>query len=156
MTIRLAESADMEDWRVVAGNVAEIFGNPIMADDPEFIDYAQRKIQQGEAIAVGDDESGRCVGFIGFSRHFNRITWFGVLEAHRNRGLGSALLRRALDELDASKAITVETYRDDYPPGQSARHVYEKHGFELVDNALYDHLGNERCKLSRPKTNGGK
>ena len=146
--IRLAEMADMRDWRAVAADVAEIFGNPVMADDPEFIDYAQRKIQQREAIAAMDDEGGECVGFIGFSRHFNRITWFGTLARSRNRGLGGQLLRAALDELDPSKDITVETYREDYLPGRPARHVYMKHGFVEIDDTLFDHLGNERCKLS--------
>lgn len=148
MFIRLAGTEDFFDWKIVAENVADIFGNPIMANGPEFIDYAERKIKQGEAIAAVDNETGKCVGFIGFSRHHNRITWFGVIEDCRNKGVGSKLLQAALDELDFSKEITVETYKDDYTLGKPARHVYMKHGFVEVDNTLSDHLGNERSKLA--------
>ena len=148
MVIRLAELNDLREWRIVANDVAEIFGNPIMAEDPEFIDYAERKIAQKEAIAAVDEQTAKCIGFIGFSRHFNRITWFGVLETHRNQGVGSSLLKLALSELDRSKEITVETYRNTYELGKPARHVYIKHGFVEIDNSLFDHLGNERCKLA--------
>ena len=148
MLVRLAEIKDLCDWRAVANDVAEIFGNPVMADDPEFLDYAERKIVQKEAFAATDNETGKCVGFIGISRHFNRITWLGVLEEYRNQGIGSKLLKTALEELDFSKEITVETYRENYLLGQPARHVYMKHGFIEIDNTLFDHLGNERCKLA--------
>jgi len=148
MFIRLAETQDTDDWKIVAENVADIFGNPIMAKDPEFIEYMRSKIDQKGAITMVDEQTGKCIGFIGISYHFNRITWFGVLESHRNKGVGSQLLQTALDRLDTSKEITVETYRDDYLPGLPARHVYIKHGFMEIDNTLFDHLGNERCKLA--------
>jgi len=152
MLIRLAEPNDLADWKIVAENVAVIFGNPIMASDPEFIEYAQSKIRQNGAITAVDEKTGQCVGFIGFSYHYNRVTWFGVLESFRNQGAGSKLLQTALSRLDSSKEITVETYREDYIPGLPARHVYIKHGFLEIDNTLFDHLGNERCKLVKYPT----
>lgn len=148
MVIRLAETSDLSDWRVVAWNVAELFGNPMMADDPEFIDYATRKIKQREAIAAVNRETNECVGFIAFSRHYNRITWLGVLDSCRCKGIGSELLKAALKELDASKEISVVTFREGYLPGQPARHLYIKHGFRDVGNTILDPLGNERCKLT--------
>jgi len=111
MIIRFAEENEFEKWKILAKDVAEIFGNPTMDTDPEFIDYAQRKIKQKEALIAVDDMNNDFYGFIGFSRHFNRITWFGVLEKHRNKGIGSKLLETALNELDKTKEITVETYR---------------------------------------------
>jgi len=147
MFIRLAETDDLNDWKAVAADVAIIFGNPAMASDPEFIAYAQSKIAQQGALAAVDEKTGKCIGFVGFSYHYNRITWFGVLETYRNHGAGSKLLQSALNKLDASKEITVETYRNDYAAGLPARHVYMKHGFKEVDNTLFDHLGNERSKL---------
>ena len=148
MCVRLAETNDLSDWRIVANDVAEIFGNPVMADDPEFLDYAERKMAQKEVFTAIDSRTGKCIGFIGLSRHFNRITWFGVLNEYRNQGIGSKLLKTALNELDSSKEITVETYRENYSLGQPARHVYMKHGFIEIDNTLFDHLGNERCRLA--------
>ncbi len=50
----------------------------------------------------------------------------------------------ALNQLDSSIEITVETYRDDFELGAPARHVYHKLGFVDVDNTIFDHLGNLR------------
>jgi ribosomal protein S18 acetylase RimI-like enzyme len=119
-----------------------------MDTDTEFIDYAKRKIEQKESLIAVDDMDKEFFGFIGFSRHFNRITWFGVLEKYRNKGIGSKLLEMALKELDKTKEITVETYRENFIPGQPARYVYKKYGFIETENNLFDSFGNERCKLS--------
>jgi GNAT superfamily N-acetyltransferase len=148
MVIRFAEENELKKWKVLAKDVAEIFGNPTMDTDNEFIDYAIRKIKQKEALIAVDDMDKEFFGFIGFSRHFNRITWFGVLERYRNKGIGSKLLETALKELDKTKEITVETYRGNYIPGQPARYVYKKYGFIETENNLFDSFGNERCKLS--------
>ena len=150
MIIRFAEEDELEKWKIVARNVAEIFGNPTMDTDIEFIDYAQRKIKQKEALIAVDDINNEFYGIIGFSKHFNRITWFGVIDKYRNKGIGSKLLEKALNELDKTKEITVETYRENYIPGQPARHVYIKYGFKEIKNNLFDSFGNERCKLSIP------
>jgi ribosomal protein S18 acetylase RimI-like enzyme len=147
MVIRLAKPEELVKWKVVAKDVAQIFGNPNMANDPEFIEYAQRKINQKEAYIAVDDFDEIFYGFIGFSKHFNRITWFGVLKEHRNKGIGSKLLEKAINDLDRRKGITVETYRENYEAGKPARYVYKKHGFEEIKNNLYDNLGNERAKL---------
>ncbi|MDR0272354.1 MAG: GNAT family N-acetyltransferase, partial [Clostridiales bacterium] len=109
--------------------------------------------KQREAIAAVNGETGECVGVIGFSRNFNRITWFGVLEKFRGNGIGDKLLQLALSKLDSSKEITVETFRDNYMPGLPARRLYLKHGFSETENNLFDSLGNERCKLAI-KANG--
>jgi ribosomal protein S18 acetylase RimI-like enzyme len=148
MIVRFAKEDEVEKWKMVAKDVAEIFGNPVMDTDLEFIDYAQRKIRQKEAIIATDDENEEFYGFVGFSKHYNRITWFGVLEKYRNKGIGSKLLEKAINELDKTKEITVETYRDNYIPGKPARQVYKKFGFKEVESNIVDHLGNERCKLS--------
>jgi GNAT superfamily N-acetyltransferase len=147
MVISLAKPEEIMKWQTVAKDVAEIFGNLNMPNDPEFIEYAKRKISQREAYIAIDEFDKEFYGFIGFSKHFNRITWFGVLKEHRNKGIGSKLLEKAIDELDKTKDITVETYRENYEPGKPARYTYEKHGFKETENDLYDHFGNERAKL---------
>jgi ribosomal protein S18 acetylase RimI-like enzyme len=148
MEIRSAVETDFEDWRLVAENVKFIFRNPVMDEYPAFLEYAFRKLKQNEVFTACDESAQQCVGFIGFSRHFNRITWFGIYDTYRNRGIGTLLLTKALKELDPSKPITVETFRSDYAPGQPARHLYFKMGFQEVDDTLFDDLGNEICKLA--------
>jgi ribosomal protein S18 acetylase RimI-like enzyme len=147
MIVRFAEENELEKWKIIAKDVAKIFGNPTMDEDLEFIDYAQRKIKQKEAIIATDDENKEFYGFIGFSKHYNRITWFSVLEKYRNKGIGYNLLEKAIKELDKTKEITVETYRENYIPGKPARHIFEKFGFKETENDLFDNFGNERCKL---------
>ncbi len=149
MKIRFADENELEKWQKVAKDVAEIFGNPLMAEDPEYITYAQRKIYQKEALIAVDENNEVFYGFIGFSKHFNRITWLGVFEKDRNKGIGSQLLEKAMWELDQTKEITVETFRENYRLGKPARHVYKKIGFKEVEGHLFDSFGNERCRLSR-------
>ena len=148
MIIKLAEENDLAKWKIIAKDVAIIFGNPTMDIDLEFIEYAKRKIKQKEAFIAFDDMMNDFYGIIGFSKNFNRITWFGVMEKYRNKGIGSQLLYKTLNELDRTKEITVETYRENYIQGQPARYVYKKFGFIETEGNLFDKLGNERCKLS--------
>ena len=148
MIIRYAEDNELEIWKEIAKYVAEIFGNPKMDTDPEFLDYAQRKILQKEALIAVDDLKKEYYGIIGISRKYNRITWFGVFEKYRGKGIGSKLLEKALNELDKTKEITVETYRENYVPGQPARKIYQKFGFKEIDTNLFDSFGNERSKFA--------
>lgn len=152
MLIRWAKKEDKTAWIQLSDNVAQIFGNPTMSTDNDFIHYMDRKLSKFEALIAIDRMSGSCLGIIGFSRTYNHITWFGVFEQYRNKGIGTRLLSTALRQLDNTTAITVETYRDDYLPGLPARAVYHKLGFIDVDNTIFDHLGNPLCKMLMPPT----
>lgn len=147
MLIRWANKSDKSDWILLAKNVAHIFGNLNMPTDRDFHEYMDGKLSKYEALIAVDRMTKDCLGIIGFSRTYNRITWFGVFEKHRRKGIGSKILKCALNQLDSSKEITVETYRDDYELGAPARNAYHKNGFVDVDNTLFDHLGNPRCKM---------
>jgi len=63
MVIRFAVEKELEKWKILAKNVAEIFGNPTMDTDSEFIDYARRKIKQKEALIAVDDKDIEFFGF---------------------------------------------------------------------------------------------
>jgi len=111
------------------------------------------KLSKFESLIAVDRMSGNCLGIIGFSKTYNRITWFGVFEQHRGKGIGTRLLKTALRHLDNTKEITVETYREDFADGLPARIVYQKAGFVDFDNTICDHLGNPRCKMVIAATN---
>lgn len=153
MLIRWATHENKSAWIKLADNVANIFGNPTMSTDRDFHEYMDGKLSKFEALISIDRRSGNCLGIIAFSRTYNRITWFGVFEQYRGKGIGTRLLSTALRQLDTSKEITVDTYRDDYPAGLAARAVYHKVGFIDVDNMIFDHLGNPRCKMAIAPTN---
>lgn len=148
MLIRYATEKDIPSWQMLAKDVSDIFRAPLMYEDPEFISYINSKIIKDEALVAVDLISQNCMGFIGFSRKNNRISWFGVYKQHTGKGIGSKLLKAALDILDRTREITVETFRESYEPGAAARHIYKKFGFIDVDNTLYDKTGNSICKMA--------
>ncbi len=153
MLIRWATKEDKTAWMQLADNVADIFRNPTMSTDKDFHNYMDGKLSKFEALIAVDRMSGNCLGIIGFSRTYNRITWFGVFEKYRGKGIGTRLLTTALRHLDNTKTITVETYRADYPKGLAARKVYHKLGFIDEDNTVFDHLGNPICRMEIAPTN---
>jgi diadenosine tetraphosphate (Ap4A) HIT family hydrolase/ribosomal protein S18 acetylase RimI-like enzyme len=141
MLFRFATEADLSVWYALATEVSPIFRHPAdMGKDAEFIAYAQSKAGKYEALTAVDYMSGANVGFIGFSRTHNRITWLGVSEKYRGRGVGSRLLKTALRQLDNTKPITVETYPDGYAAGIPAKNLYRKFGFvETESNFVGPH-----------------
>ena len=64
------------------------------------------------------------VGVLLFSRSKNMICCLAVDPEHRKQGLASILLRKALDELDRSKEITVSTFRENDEKGIAPRGLY--------------------------------
>jgi ribosomal protein S18 acetylase RimI-like enzyme len=70
------------------------------------------------------------VGVLLFSRSRNMICCLAVDPEHRKQGLASLLLRKALDELDRSKEITVSTFRENDDKGIAPRALYRKFGFQ--------------------------
>lgn len=152
MLIRWANENDLDAWCTLATEVSQIFQHPgDMGTDPEFIAYAQSKVSKYEALTAVDYMSGENVGFIGFSRTNNRISWFAVSEKYHNRGIGGRLLKTALRHLDATREISVITFCDDYLPGVPARALYIKYGF--IDRKQIRHKGIPRSLMVRPATN---
>lgn len=152
--IRWAKEKDFDSWCDLANEVSQIFRHPNdMGQGPEFRSYAQSKLIKYEAITAVDYISGKNMGFIGFSRTYNRISWFGIFENHRNKGVGSRLLKTALRQLDSKKPITVETYPEGYElevTGKASIHGID--GVEIIahENRGGEHEGNlESRNLTR-------
>lgn len=148
MLIRWATEKDFDSWCELATQVSQVFRHPDdMGQDLEFRSYAQSKLSKFEALTAVDYISGKSMGFIGFSRTYNRITWFGVFEKYRNKGVGLRLLKTALRQLDNKKLITVETYPEGYEPGIPAKNLYRKVGFIETENNLTGPHGVPICKM---------
>ena len=81
-----------------------------------------------QAICVRD--SGVVIGVLLFSRNKNMICCLAVDPEYRRQGLASVLLRKALDELDRNKEITVSTFRENDDKGIAPRALYKKFGFQ--------------------------
>lgn len=149
MLIRWANENDLPAWYALATEVSPIFQHPAdMGTDPEFMSYAQNKISKYEALTAMDYMSGNNMGFIGFSRTNNRISWFAVSEQYRGKSAGDRLLKTALRQLDTNKDITVITFCDDYRQGRAARALYKKYGFTVEKPTA--HNGLPCCQMTRP------
>ena len=85
-------------------------------------------ISRRQALCVKDNKE--VVGVLLFSRNKNMICCLAVSPEHRKRGIASALLIKALSELDRNKDITVSTFRDNYDKGIAPRALYKGFGFE--------------------------
>lgn len=88
------------------------------------------------------------MGFIGFSRTHNRITWFAVSKACRGKGVGGRLLKTALRQLDHARPVTVETYPEGYEPGVPAKNLYRKFGFAETESNLTGPHGLPVCRMT--------
>ena len=149
MLIRFATETDLTAWQTLATGVSQIFQHPAdMGADSEFIAYAKNKAKKHEVLTAVDYMSGDCMGFIGFSRTNNRISWFAVSEKYRGKCAGERLLKTALCQLDTNADITVTTFVDGYEPGTAARTLYKKHSFTGEKPVTHDGL--QRSLLTRP------
>ena len=149
MLIRWATKSDLPVWYALATEVSLIFRHPTdMGQDPEFTSYAQSKASKYEALTAVDYMSGENMGFIGFSRTYNRITWFGVSDKYRGHGVGARLLKTALRQLDHTKPITVETYPEGYAPGVPAKNLYRKFGFVETESYLSGPHNLPSCRMT--------
>jgi diadenosine tetraphosphate (Ap4A) HIT family hydrolase/ribosomal protein S18 acetylase RimI-like enzyme len=149
MLIRWTNENDLSAWYKLATEVSPIFRHPAdMGVDPEFISYAKSKVSKHEALTAIDYVSGNNMGFIGFSRTNNRITWFGVYNRFRGKDVGVRLLKTALRQLDNMNPITVETFPEDYKPGIPAKNLYRKFGFIETESNLFGPFNLPICKMS--------
>jgi diadenosine tetraphosphate (Ap4A) HIT family hydrolase/GNAT superfamily N-acetyltransferase len=149
MLIRFATENDLPAWYTLATEVSPIFRHPAdMGTDSDFREYAIKKVQQLEALTAVDYRSGECMGFIGFSRTNNRISWFAVSKKWRGKGAGKRLLLTALRQLDHTKLVTVDTYREGYAPGIPARSLYSKFGFVETDSNIINPHGQPDCRMT--------
>lgn len=81
-----------------------------------------------QALCVKSQE--KVVGVLLFSRSRNMLCCLAVEPAHRKQGIASLLLRKALEELDRSREITVSTFQETDEKGIAPRALYKKFGFQ--------------------------
>ena len=100
--------------------------------------------QTAEGEGLFDDrlwvacEGGAVLGFVALADA--EVTWLYVHPDHQGRGVGTALLRRALAHADADGLAQVETTVLD---GNRARALYEREGFVLAQTRTGSLAGNE-------------
>jgi len=117
----LALAAEVEAW----------FGP--MVDDPGFHDALDRAIQRGTAWVVrSPDGRGLLGGLLTGGRvPTYRLNWLVVSDSARGRGVGSALVRHAMESYVRPCRVDVVTLGVDHPAATDggARAFYERLGF---------------------------
>ena len=85
-------------------------------------------VNKKQALCIMEGKT--VVGVLLFSRSRNMICCLAVAPCHRKQGIASLLLKKALEELDRNKEITVSTFRENDEKGVAPRALYKKFGFQ--------------------------
>lgn len=123
------DSSGIDSWMQLVKKVSWNF--PGLETEESLGEHKQTVLKfmsKKQALCVRNRET--VVGVLLFSRSRNMICCLAVDPEHRKQGLASILLRKALDELDRSKDITVSTFRENDEKGIAPRALYKKFGFQ--------------------------
>ncbi len=129
MEVLYGTASDIDAWMKVVERVAPQFpGLETKESQEDYKATTLRFMEKQQAICVKDNNE--IVGVMLFSRGHNMICCLAVSPKHRRCGIASALLEKALAELDKSREITVSTFREGDEKGIAPRALYKKFGFE--------------------------
>ena len=123
------DSCLIDSWMLLVRKVRRDF--PGLETEESLDEHKQTVLKfmsKKQALCVRNRKT--VVGVLLFSRSRNMICCLAVDPEHRKQGLASILLRKALDELDRSKEITVSTFRENDEKGIAPRALYQKFGFQ--------------------------
>lgn len=125
--IRLVTNQDLDAWMELAREVEPLFGE--MVGNEDFINGIKGCIASQSAFCVVNTDS-EVEGIVAINKAVNEIAWLAVREKCRGKGYGYQLLERAIESLDKSKPIYVQTFSPGVKAGEAARKMYLKFGFK--------------------------
>ena len=128
MKVEYGTPLDIESWMELVQSVS--WNYPGLETEVAMEDHRQtvlRFMGENRALCVKDAE--KVVGVLLLSKKHNMICCLAVTPEYRRNGIASALLEKALSELDRSKDITVTTFRDNDKKGIAPRALYKQFGF---------------------------
>ena len=128
MKVEHGTSLDIESWMKLVQRVSWNF--PGLETEAAIEDHRStvlRFMGENRALCVKDDE--KVVGVLLLSKKHNMICCLAVAPEYRRKGIASALLEKALAELDCSRDVTVTTFRDNDEKGIAPRAIYKRFGF---------------------------
>ncbi|MGM9603048.1 MAG: GNAT family N-acetyltransferase [Faecousia sp.] len=128
MKVEYGTLQDIESWMELVKEVRWNF--PGLETQEALEDHRQTVLRfMGENQALCVKDNGKIIGVLLFSKTHNMICCLAVDPAYRRNGIASALLEKALSELDRSKDITVTTFRENDEKGTAPRELYKRFGF---------------------------
>ena len=138
MEAAFGDNSCIDSWMQLVRKVSRSF--PGLETKERLEEHKQtvlKFMRKKQALCVMNNET--VAGVLLFSRSRNMICCLAVDPAHRKQGLASILLKKALDELDRSKEITVSTFRENDDKGIAPRALYRK--FEFQEGEMTEEFG---------------
>lgn len=127
--VRFGTERDIEPWTELVRGMRDNFPGLETAEGlEEYRSTVLEFMNENRALCV--KEGAEIVGVLLYSVTHNMICCLAVSPAHRRKGIASALMTKALGQLDDSRNITVTTFREDDPRGAAPRALYKKFGFD--------------------------
>lgn len=132
MDVLFGIPSDIEQWMKLVKRVSWNF--PGLETEENIEEHSQTVLEfmsKKQALCIKCNH--KIVGVLLFSRSHNMICCLAVSPEYRCHGIGSALLTKALSELDRSKSICVSTFRENDKKGIAPRKLYKKFGFKEAE-----------------------
>ena len=124
MEVEYGTQQDIESWMELVKEVKWSF--PGLETPQALEEHRQtvlRFMKEKRALCVRQKE--KIIGVLLLSKTHHMICCLAVAPAHRRTGIGSALLEKALSELDRFREITVTTFRENDEKGTAPRALYK-------------------------------
>ena len=125
--IRLVTDKDLNEWLDLAREVEPLFGK--MAESEDFKKGIIDCISNSSSFCVVNNNND-LEGIVAINKVCNEVSWLAVRERCRGKGYGYQLVEVALDSLDNSKPIFVQTFSPGVKAGEAARKMYMRFGFK--------------------------
>lgn len=146
MHVQFGKYCDIDTWMELVEKIRWNFpGLETPEKLEEYRETVLRFMDKEQALCV--KEGSKVIGVLLFSKGRNMICCLGVSPDYRRQGIASKLLKKALENLNRTKEITVSTFREEDEKGTAPRALYKKFGF--VEDELTEELGypNQRFVL---------
>lgn len=128
MEVEYGTLQDIESWMELVRQVRWNF--PGLETQAALEDHRRIVLRfMGEQRALCVKDGDKVIGVLLLSKKHNMICCLAVDPAYRRNGIASALLEKALLELDRSRDITVTTFRENDEKGVAPRRLYKRFGF---------------------------
>ena len=128
MKVEYGTAQEIESWMELVRRVSWNF--PGLETDDAIEDHQRTVLRfMGENRVLCVKEADAVVGVLLISKKHNMICYLAVAPEYRRNGIASALLEKALAELDRSRDITVTTFRANDEKGIAPRALYMRFGF---------------------------
>ena len=133
MKVEYGTAQGIESWMELVRRVSWYF--PGLETEVAIEDHRRTVLRfMGENRALCVKEADTVVGVLLLSKKHNMICCLAVAPEYRRNRIASALLEKALTELDRSRDITVTTFRDNDEKGIAPRALYKR--FDFVEENL--------------------